>query len=310
MIKITDLCKKYGDFLALDRVNFSVRGGKITALLGPNGAGKTTTMKILTGFFAPDFGKVEIDGEVVNSSNLREIQQKIGYLPENAPLHPELNVWEHLDFSAKIHEIDESEREKRIRRVAKMCGLSEKLFHDISELSKGYRQRVGLAQAIVHDPEILILDEPTTGLDPNQILEIRDLILSWREKKTILLSTHIMQEVEALADEVIVIDRGRVVAAEKKSEMLAGNESACRISVEVGGGASGLKKAMKILEKITEISSISSSDAKISCSASGDCRAEISRVLVQEGCDLMNISVEKASMESVFVELTGGGSEK
>ncbi len=306
MIKFKNITKKYGNYLALDDVSFSIKKGKVTALLGPNGAGKTTSMKILTGFLESSSGIVEIDGKVLTAKNKSEIQKKIGYLPENAPLYPELNVWEHLDFSAKIHGIPPEKRQKAISKVSNLCGISEKLYFDISELSKGYKQRVGLAQAIIHDPEILILDEPTTGLDPNQILEIRDLILSWRSKKTILLSTHIMQEVEALADDVIVIDHGKVIKETAKSKLnsQSNEEDILKIKVSIDGTKKDLKKAEKHLITLKEITVISNVDNTLIIESISDCRPDIARELIKADIDLLELMLHQSSMEDIFINLT------
>ncbi len=305
MIELKNIQKRYGNFIALDGVTFTIEKGKITALLGPNGAGKTTSMKIITGFLEASSGQVVIDGEVLTEKTREHLQSSIGYLPENAPLYPELNVWEHLDFSAKIHGIPESEREKHIRSVAKSCGLSEKLYFDISELSKGYKQRVGLAQAIIHDPDILILDEPTTGLDPNQILEIRELIASWKEDKTILLSTHIMQEVEAMADNVVVINNGQVIEESEKSKLSFGsNEAQFHIAIEIDGKASDITKAKKSIETIKEVTQVEKTDHILLLHAESDCRAEVARKVVQAKLDLIGLSLQKASLEDIFRHLT------
>ena len=305
MIELKNIQKRYGNFIALDGINFTIEKGKITALLGPNGAGKTTSMKIITGFLEASSGQVTIDGEVLTEKNRERLQSNIGYLPENAPLYPELNVWEHLDFSAKIHGIPEDKREKRIRNVAKSCGLNEKLFFDISELSKGYKQRVGLAQAIIHDPEILILDEPTTGLDPNQILEIRELIASWKDNKTILLSTHIMQEVEAMADNVVVINNGQVIEESEKSKLsFGGNEASFHIAVEIDGKASDLNKAEKTIKAIDGVGHVEKSNHILLIHAEDDCRAEIAQKIVQSKLDLIGLSLQKASLEDIFRHLT------
>ena len=308
MIKLKNISKKFGNFTALDEVSFSIQKGKITALLGPNGAGKTTSMKILTGFLEPTSGTIEIGDEILNDKSASKIQKQIGYLPENAPLYPELNVWEHLDFTAKIHGIPEDERPKKISRAAKMCGLTEKLYFDISELSKGYKQRVGLAQAIIHDPKILILDEPTTGLDPNQILEIRNLILSWKSEKTILLSTHIMQEVEAIADNVVLIDRGKVIRETEKSNLEKEDseniEPVFIISIQISGTNTELQKAKQICEAMDFVNKIEHSGKKILAHATEDCRAHLAREIINAELNLMELMLEKASMESIFHKLT------
>ena len=211
MLLLEDVHKSYADFHAVKGVSFSVARGEIVGLLGPNGAGKTTILRILTAYHFPSSGRVEID-DLELLAYPEEIKNKIGYLPENAPVYSELTVAEYLEFQAGVRMDSAKERRAGIARAVKSCGLEEEYNRPISELSKGYRQRVGLAQAIVHDPEILILDEPTSGLDPNQIQEIRELIRSLGKKKTIILSTHIMQEVEAVCDRVLILNKGLIAA--------------------------------------------------------------------------------------------------
>jgi ABC-2 type transport system ATP-binding protein len=218
MIEVQGLSKHYGEFRALDQVTFRVPKGEILAFLGPNGAGKSTTMKILTGYLSPSAGKATIDGRDVVEHSL-EIRQRIGYLPETTPLYYDMQVNEFLEFAARLRKIPRAERAGRLGWVASICHLEAFWRRPIGFLSRGQKQRVGFAQAILHDPDVLILDEPTAGLDPNQILDVRALIRSFSQKKTIVLSTHILQEVEALCDHVVVIHRGRIVADEASSAL-------------------------------------------------------------------------------------------
>ncbi len=208
-IKIQNLTKKYGLQKAVDDISFDVHTGEIIGFLGPNGAGKTTTMKIITGYLEPDAGEVFIGGKSIRAG---EVKKHIGYLPEHNPLYLEMPVIDYLNFCASIQGMDKTTIPNRIREMVKVCGLDAEKHKKIGELSKGYRQRVGLAQALIHDPEILILDEPTTGLDPNQIVEIRELIKHIGKQKTVILSTHILPEVEATCDRILIINRGRIVA--------------------------------------------------------------------------------------------------
>ncbi|MCF7830407.1 ATP-binding cassette domain-containing protein [Candidatus Gracilibacteria bacterium] len=306
MITVKNLQKNYGPLRALDNVDFEVQQGEILALLGPNGAGKTTAMKIITGFLKSDAGSVEIDGELLEEKSLLRLQNKIGYLPENAPLYPELNVWEHLDFMASVHGIAKEDREKAIREAAKTCGLMEKLYADVSELSKGYKQRLGLAQALIHDPEILILDEPTTGLDPNQIIEIRKFITSLGKKKTIILSTHIMQEVEAIADRVVVINKGRLVG-EGTPESLGGQDSVHCTRITIKGCP---KKTERHLKKIKNVDRIEHRPSKekgvieVSVFTTEDMRSDIVKALALAELELLEIISEKQTMEDIFQKLT------
>ncbi len=211
MIEVQNLTKLYGNFKALDRVSFEVPKGEIAAFLGPNGAGKSTTMKILTGFLSPNSGTATIGGrDVVEHS--RAVRERIGYLAETTPLYYDMQVNEFLTFAARLRGISGRLRKERFEWVASICHLQPFWKKPIAHLSRGQKQRVGFAQAVLHDPEVLILDEPTAGLDPNQIVEVRALIKSFAEKKTIILSTHILQEVDALCDHIIVIDGGKIVA--------------------------------------------------------------------------------------------------
>ncbi len=210
-IVVDGLRKSYGDVDALRGIDFGVRSGEIVGFLGPNGAGKTTTMKILTGFMAATDGHARVAGFDVHRQS-DQVRKKIGYLPENVPLYDEMLVYDYLRFIAEVQEVKRAHRDERIDAVAELTGIDAVMGRTISELSKGYRQRVGLAQAIIHEPEVIILDEPTTGLDPNQIVEIRDVITTIGQEKTIIFSTHIMQEVTAVCDRIIIIDDGELVA--------------------------------------------------------------------------------------------------
>ncbi|MGE5421199.1 MAG: ATP-binding cassette domain-containing protein, partial [Chloroflexota bacterium] len=215
-ILVEGVTKLYGEQKALNNISFEVKTGEIVGFLGPNGAGKSTMMKIITGFIPASSGAVKVNGLEAGTDN-PEVKRQIGYLPENNPLYPEMYIREYLGFVASIYKIANSK--KNIDRIIELTGLGPEQKKKIGSLSKGYRQRVGLAQALIHDPGVLILDEPTTGLDPNQIIEIRNLIRETGKEKTVMLSTHIMQEVEALCGRVIIIDKGTIVANEEKSRI-------------------------------------------------------------------------------------------
>ena len=218
MIEIKNLTKKFGSNLVLSDLSFSVAQGEILGFLGPNGAGKTTTMKIITSFWSPTSGQILIDG-IDTSVDSLATRKKIGYLPETVPLYEDMRVIEYLKFIAEIRGLEKSEVKSRLKQVVGTCGLNKVLRQPIEELSKGYRQRVGLAQAIMHRPDILILDEPTTGLDPNQIVEIRDLIKTIGQEKTVIFSTHILSEVSATCDRVIIINNGKIVGQGKPDDL-------------------------------------------------------------------------------------------
>ncbi|MCB0795193.1 MAG: ATP-binding cassette domain-containing protein [Flavobacteriales bacterium] len=210
-VHVSALTKRYGDQVAVDRVDLDVRTGEVVGFLGPNGAGKTTTMKAICGLIVPDHGQITVGGTPV-TKDPNSVRANIGYLPENNPLYEDMPVLDLLQFTARIQGVPESRVKDRVGAMVKECGLEQEKHKIVGELSKGYRQRVGLAQAMVHDPQVLILDEPTTGLDPNQIVEIRELIRSLGQSKTVILSTHILPEVEATCDRILIIDRGRIVA--------------------------------------------------------------------------------------------------
>src|SRR5680860_1546837 len=226
-ITVEGISKFYGEQKALDKVSFSIEKGEIVGFLGPNGAGKSTLMKIITGYLAPSEGKASVNNLPL-SENLLEAQRSIGYLPEHNPLYTEMYVREFLSFNASIYKIEKM----RIEEVIYLTGLNSEANKKIEQLSKGYRQRVGLAAALLHDPEVLILDEPTTGLDPNQLTEIRNLILKVGKEKTIFLSTHIMQEVEAICDRVIIIDKGIIVADKKMKELREEKEQIIQVEFD------------------------------------------------------------------------------
>jgi ABC-2 type transport system ATP-binding protein len=306
VIKVQNLHKSYGKFKALKNISFSASHGKILGLLGPNGAGKTTTMRILTGFLRPSSGEVLINHLNI-AENTKSIQQQIGYLPENAPLYHDLTAYEHLEFIAEIHKIIQTEKKQAIQKIAETCGLTDRLHFNVSELSKGYRQRLGLAQALIHDPEILILDEPTTGLDPNQIAEIRELIKKLGQEKIVILSTHIMQEVEAICDRVVIINQGKIVKKGTLEEITQHQHATHITHVSV---KSTTKKVQTVLEKIKDVKEIhkivglAPRTCAFSVSSDKDLRGEISQAIIKAGLELLEISSEKQTMEDVFKELT------
>lgn len=232
-IEVNHISKSYGKQKALDDISFSIGSGEIVGLLGPNGAGKSTLMKIMTGYIEADSGRVKLLDRDISADPV-SIKKDIGYLPENNPLYPEMYVREYLEFSGKLYGADRGRKEK-VEEIIELTGLSPEKHKKIQELSKGYRQRVGLAQALLHDPSVLILDEPTTGLDPNQIRDIRELISSAGKKKTLILSTHIMQEVEAVCDRVIIINKGKLVLDESLDVLKEENKKLEEIFSELTG---------------------------------------------------------------------------
>ena len=251
MIKVDNLVKYFGNTKALDNISFKVHQGEILGFLGPNGAGKTTTMRILTGYMAPSTGKVIIDEKSIRNNQM-EVKAKIGYLPENNPLYNDLKVWENLKFFAKIKGISPENVNKKIREIIEVCGLKEVINKNISNLSKGFRQRVGLAQAMLNDPEILILDEPTSGLDPNQIVEIRNLIKRIGEKRTVIISTHILSEVQATCSRIIIINKGKIVAEGSPDELRKREEGVSQIEVSILGNKEEVLNTFSSEEAVKE----------------------------------------------------------
>jgi ABC-2 type transport system ATP-binding protein len=250
-IAIDQLSKSYGRIHALSKVSFRIEPGEVIGLLGPNGAGKTTLMKILTGYLEPDAGNVEVHGIDVVADPLGA-QRRIGYLPESAPLYGEMLVQEYLEMMAALRGVPVERRHARMREVIRACGLADRVVQPIATLSKGYRQRVGLAQAIIHEPDILILDEPTTGLDPTQIIEIRDLVKQLAEKSTVLLSTHILSEVEATCERVLVIMQGELRADAKLADLRSANAAV----VAVEASASGVAELLQGVTGVTSVEKI------------------------------------------------------
>ena len=297
-IEVAGVTKRYGEQKALNNISFQIPSGQIVGFLGPNGAGKSTMMKIITCFIPQTEGTVKVKGYDVTEKPL-EVKKVVGYLPEHNPLYLDMYVREFLEFAAGMNGAPKS----RVEEMIDLTGLSKEAHKPISALSKGYRQRVGLAQALIHDPEVLILDEPTTGLDPNQIVEIRELIREIGKEKTVLLSTHIMQEVEAICDRVIIIDKGNI-ATDKTTEELKTHKSGARqvIKLEFNGNIHKKKFAEAIgAEQIKEVKStlwvIESRSGK-------DMRPAIFQHAVDNGWTLLSIGQEEQTLEQVFRDLT------
>ena len=301
-ISVKEISKHYGPQIAVDKVSFSVESGEIVGFIGPNGAGKSTTMKIITGTLPPDHGEVVIRGMPALEQQ-KEIRKIIGYLPENNPLYLEMYTREYLNYVAGLYRITGSWARERISRVVQMTGLNPESHKKIGNLSKGYRQRVGLAQALIHDPEILILDEPTSGLDPNQLVEIRNLISTIGKSKTVLLSTHILQEVEAICDRVIVIDKGKIVADERASSLREkGGRQIQTIHIEFNGTTD--PAVWKNLPFIEHVKSLGANQFLLETHESRDVRADIFNFAVDQGLTILSLSLKEKSLEEVFREIT------
>ena len=308
MIKVSNLTKRYGDLKAVDDVTFDVRTGEILGFLGPNGAGKTTTVRIITCYLLPTSGWVEVDGLNTFEHSL-EVRKKIGYLPENAPLYNEMSVSDYLRFIMGLRDIPKNRFMQRASEMVEICGLEEVIYRNIGELSKGYKQRVGLAQAMVHNPEILILDEPTSGLDPNQIVEIRNLIKELGKQKTVIVCTHILPEVEATCGRVLIINQGKLVADGSPAELQSSFEGKTRIYLEIKTSSEDITSALlklKGLEKVEQISSDLDDLKKFTIeSAQGiDLRESIFRLAVENHWVILELRKEQVSLEDVFRQLT------
>lgn len=299
-IKVNDLTKIYGQQRAVDGISFEIQTGEIVGFVGPNGAGKSTTMKILTGFIPPSSGEAWINGLELIENSL-EIRKHIGYLPENNPLYHEMYVKEYLEFVAGIYKLGKNTK-SRIAEIIEQTGLAVEQKKKIGALSKGYRQRVGLAQALIHNPAILILDEPTSGLDPNQIIEIRNLISEVGKEKTVLLSTHIMQEVKAICDRILIINKGKIVADDSIEAIYShSKDQQITVIVEFDKIAD-----QKNLEKILLVDKVARIDNKnwLIQSSSDEIRQHIFNFAVKSGLSVLSMQKKEKSLEEVFQELT------
>lgn len=308
MIEIKNLSKKFGNTLVLDNISLQVKKGEILGFLGPNGAGKSTTMKIITSFWTPTSGSVEIDGVDVTKDTLGT-RAKIGYLPETVPLYEDMRVYEYLKFVAEVRGIAKDSIRDRIKEVIDDCGLEKVIRKPIEELSKGYRQRVGLAQAIMHKPDILILDEPTTGLDPNQITEIRDLIKTIGKEKTVIFSTHILGEVSATCDRVVIINNGKIVGEGNPNELAQKLGSKEIIYVKIKGPKEEVEATLKNMDNVETVSAKDKENEniygyEIEPKAGIDLREALSRTVMEKDWSILEFSKKSMSLEDVFRELT------
>ena len=300
-IKVKDLTKIYGQQKAIDQISFEIKTGEIVGFVGPNGAGKSTTMKILTGFIPPSSGEAKINDLDLIENSL-EIRKHIGYLPENNPLYLDMYVKEYLEFVAGVYKLG-NKTKSRIAEIIEQTGLSIERKKKIGALSKGYRQRVGLAQALIHDPAILILDEPTSGLDPNQIVEIRNLISKVGKEKTILLSTHIMQEVEAICDRIIIINKGKIVADDSIDSIYSyAQDKLSTVVVEFDKEPD--QKLLEEIELVDKVAKIDDKNWLIQSSSREDIRQNIFNFAVKSNLAVLSMQKKEKSLEEVFQELT------
>jgi len=313
MIRVKDLTKKYARTVAVDQISFEVEKGQIVGFLGPNGAGKTTTMRILTCFLPPSSGSATVAGFDVLDQPL-EVKKRIGYLPETPPLYPEMETAEYLSFVGKLKGLSGSELSRRVDFACERCAVTDVRKKILGKLSKGYRQRVGLAQAIIHNPDVLILDEPTAGLDPKQINETRDLIKGLAGDHTIILSTHILPEVEQTCQQVIIINKGKLVATDSVENLQARARGAESVLVEVAArdGSLDLAAVQKRLEQIRGVSRVqfktshANRDVFEVESKKGFVRGDLARSVVEAGWDLNELRPAAMSLEEIFLQLTGG----
>ena len=312
MIKVEGLTKRYARTVAVDNISFEVEKGQIVGFLGPNGAGKTTTMRVLTCFLPPTEGTANVAGFDVQEHPI-EVKRRIGYLPESPPLYPEMDVTGYLEFTGKLKGIPSADIKKRVDEVLGKCAIGDVRDKLIGKLSKGYRQRVGLAQAIIHNPDVLILDEPTSGLDPKQIIEIRELLKSLAGNHTIILSTHILSEVEHSCERVIIISQGKLVAIDSVANLtnrLRGSESVA-LEVEAAGGSPNPSDVQLRLEQVAGVRSVVMKDSKdgrltfeVESLQGRQIRADLARSVVNAGWNLSELRPVGLSLEEVFLQLT------
>ena len=308
MIEAHDLTRKFGDFTAVAGVSFALSEGEIVGILGPNGAGKTTTIRMLTGFLPPSSGRVTLGGRdlFAGTPEAVAVRRDLGYLPESVALYPEMRVEEYLSYRARLEGMDRTSTRRRLGEVLDRCLLADVRRQVIGTLSKGYRQRVGLAGAILHDPKVLILDEPTVGLDPKQIVAIRELIRELGRKHTLLLSTHILPEVELLCGRVLIFDRGQIVAEGSPDELRERLQGQVAVTVEFETAADGMAEALDQIEGVRGVRPDFERPERfvIEGAHGADPRAAIFRLAVERSWTLIELASERASLEDIFVRLT------
>ena len=306
-ISVSNLTKKYGSQRAVDNISFEVQTGEVLGFLGPNGAGKTTTMKVITCFMAPSDGDVKV-GDYSILEHPEEVKKNIGYLPENNPLYEDMPVLEYLEYVAELQGVTKEKIQDRVAEMVVLTGLNVEKHKKIGELSKGYKQRVGLAQAMIHDPEILVLDEPTSGLDPNQIIEIRKLIRELGRSKTVILSTHILSEVEATCDRILIINDGKIVA-DGTAEVLkkqAEGEELLRIQISDAANMDDVISSLMKIENIIMVDILSDLEngLMINCTENSETRKEIFKLCVSKNWILTQMTPIETKLEDIFRELT------
>ena len=306
MIKVSEVTKKYPGRVAVDNISFEVKRGEIVGFLGPNGAGKTTTMRLLTGYLPLTAGTIEVAGFDV-STHPQEVRRRIGYLPESCPLYPEMRVDEYLRFRAELKGVAPQARKSKINEVKERCGLTDVGGRIIGQLSKGYRQRVGLADSLVHDPDLLVLDEPTVGLDPYQIRQVRELITQLAERHTVLLSTHILPEVEAICERIMIIKEGRIVASDTEENLHRKLHASSIIRMEVRADKDAVLDLVGNMNGMDVQNSSELGDGWVWVEVeadSPDMRVELFNLAVAEGWTMRELTEQQHSLEDTFVEIT------
>ncbi|MEC8839236.1 MAG: ATP-binding cassette domain-containing protein [Candidatus Neomarinimicrobiota bacterium] len=310
MIKVQDLSKNYGDVQAVKSIDFEIDDGEIVGFLGENGAGKTTTLKMLTGYLVPTAGNVEINDLNINDNAL-EIQKQIGYLPELNPLYPEMSVYEYLEFIARVRNITGKNFREALTRVVDRCGLQGVVHKEVSSCSKGYKQRIGLAGSMIHDPKILILDEPVTGLDPNQIVEIRELIKSLGREKLVLMSSHILQEIQATVDRIMIIHQGEIVANGTNDELMSSFRGNTILNLEVRNANENSLKDLSVGVPNIDVSNIEEKKdhhlIQLEYSQEVDPRENLFNYAVSSGWVILKMTPTTTDLEDVFRKLTMEG---
>jgi ABC-2 type transport system ATP-binding protein len=304
MIQVNDLVKRYGAFTAVNHIEFSVEKGQVMGFLGPNGAGKTTTMRILTGSLSATEGTARVAGFDVYQDPL-EVKRRVGYLPETPPLYFDMRVDEYITFACRIKQVPKNKMKSAIDSALQKCGIENVQKRLIGKLSKGYKQRVGLAQAIVHDPDVLILDEPTVGLDPNQIIEIRNLIKGLAGDHTVILSTHILPEVTATCDEIVIINEGKIVAKDSYENLALRSEGVLGIHVRVLDSKKIDQKKLQSLQGVQSVTLHEGANSlEVECNSEHESCARLSSAIVESGAGLLEFLVKRESLEDIFRKLT------
>jgi ABC-2 type transport system ATP-binding protein len=307
MIKVSGLTKDYGSRRAIQNLNFDCQQGEIVGFLGPNGAGKTTTMRILTGYMPPTDGEAVVAGYDVVDESL-EVRKRVGYLPETVPLYHDMVVFDYLKYMGELRHIPNVD--DRVEEALDMVGLINRSDGYIGNLSKGMKQRVGLAQALLHRPEVLILDEPTIGLDPGQVVEVRELIREIGKERTVLLSTHLLNEAQNLCDRVLIINKGKIVAEDTTENLQARLLGAERVVVRVRGEADDLAGSVKSVKGVRKVETLEDGGVEFEFASGKDLRPEVARQVIKDGYDLLELRPLGMSLEEIFLELTGNEGKK